>query len=166
MDHLLSDQDYADLKHEINDIPWLGFDHDSTKQYDTVALPFYPLLRGWSQERIDALKLERTPLSSLDELAMFQSWLFFGTWEAFLTRHLASKDFVHTTPKGLVIRTRRLRGVIGYAEWLIKNAELEDNKRWARLLRQALDIAEYWNHLLVTFRSPVPELKESFDAVI
>lgn len=73
MEHLLNDQDYADLEHEIGDIPWLGFDHDSTKQYDTVILPSYPLLRGWSQERLDALKLKITPLSSLDELAMFQS---------------------------------------------------------------------------------------------
>lgn len=166
MEHLLNDQDYADLEREIDDIPWLGFDHDSTKEYDTVVLPFYPLLRGWSQERIDALKLERTPLSSLDELAMFQSWLFFGVWEAFLTRHLASKDFVLATPKGPVIRTRRLRGVVGYAESLISNSELKDKERWARLLRHALDIAEYWNHNLVMFRSPVAKIQETFDAVM
>ena len=166
MEHLLNDQDYADLKHEIDDIPWLGFDHDSTKQYDTVVLPSYPILRGWTQERLDALKLERNPFTSLDELAMFQSWLFFGVWEAFLTRHLASKDFVFETPKGLVIRTRRLRGVIGYAESLISNCDIEDKERFARLLRHALDIAEYWNHTLVLFRSPISKIRESFDAVV
>ena len=167
MEHLLNDQDYADLKHEINDIPWLGFDHDSTRQYDTVVFPFYPILRGWSQERLDALKLERTPMSSLDELAMFQSWLFFGVWEAFLTRRLDSKDFVFETSKGPVIRTRRLRGVIGYAESLIKDCDdIKDKERWARLIHHALDLAEYWNHALVLFRSPVSKIRESFDAVI
>ena len=166
MEHLLNDQDYADLKHELDDIPWLGFDHDSTKQYDTVILPSYPLLRGWSQESLDTLKLERTPLSSLDELAMLQSWLFFGVWEAFLTRHLASKDFIFETAKGPVIRTRRLRGVIGYAESLISKSDLEDNERWATLLRHALDTAQYWNRVLVVYRTPVSEIKEDFDAIV
>ena len=166
MEHLLNDQDYADLKHELDDIPWLGFDHDSTKQYDTVILPSYPLLRGWSHESLDTLKLERTPLSSLDELAMLQSWLFFGVWEAFLTRHLASKDFIFETAKGPVIRTRRLRGVIDYAELLISKSDLEDNERWARLLCHALDTAQYWNHTLVMSRTPVSKIKNDFDAVI
>ena len=166
MEHLLDDQDYAELKHEIDDIPWLGFDHDTTKQYDTVIMQSYPLLRGWSQECLDALKSERTPLSSLDELGMFQSWLFFGVWEAFLTRHLASKDFIFETSKGPVIRTRRLRGVIGYAEPLISKSNLEEKERWARLLRHALDIAQYWNHALVVSRTPVSKIKENFYAVV
>ena len=166
MEHLLDDQDYAELKHEIDDVPWLGFDHDSTKQYDTVTMQSYPLLRGWSQERLDVLKIKRTPLNSLDELALFQSWLFFGVGEAFLTRHLASKYFISETSNGPVIRTRRLRGVIGYAESLISKSDLKDNERWAKLLRDALDIAHYWNHTLVLFRTPVSEIKENFDAVL
>ena len=166
MEHLLNDQDYADLKHEIDDIPWLGFDHDSTKQYDIVIMQSYPLLRGWSQERLDAFKTERTPLSSLDELGMFQSWLFFGVWEAFLNRHLASKDFIFETSKGPMIRTRRLRGVIGYADSLISKSDLKEKERWARLLRHALDTALYWNRTLVVFRTPVSKIKENFDAVV
>ena len=166
MEHLLNDQDYADLKHEIVDIPWLGFDHDATKQYDTVIMQSYPLLRGWSQDRLHALESESTPLSSPDDLAMFQSWLFFGVWEAFLTRHLASKDFVFETPNGPVIRTRRLRGVIGYAESLISKFDLKDKEQWAGLLRHALDIAQYWNHKLVALRTPVSKIKANFDAVV
>ena len=166
MEHLLNDQDYAELKHEIDDIPWLGFDHDSTKQYDTVIMQSYPLLRGWSQERLDALKSERTPMSSLDELAMFQSWLFFGVCESFLTRHLASKDFIFETPNGPVIRTRRLRGVVGYAESLISKSDLKEKERWAGLLHHALDTAQYWNHTLVLFRSPVSKIKDNFDAIL
>ena len=97
---------------------------------------------------------------------MFQSWLFFGVWEAFLTRHLASKDFFFETSKGPVIRTRRLRGLIGYAESLILKSNLEEKERWARLLRHALDTAQYWNRTLVMFRTPVSKIKENFDAVV
>ena len=167
MEHLLNDQDYAELKDEIDDIPWLGFDHDSTKQYDTVKMQSYPLLRGWSQERLDALKIEgTTPLNSLDELALFQSWLFFGVWEAFLTRHLASKYFIFETPNGPVIRTTRLQGVIGYAESLISKSDPREKEDWARLLCYALDIAQYWNHMLALFRSPVSKFKDTFDAIV
>ena len=143
MEHLLNDQDYAEIKRDIDDIPWLDFDHETTRQYNAVLLPSYPILRGWTQKRIDTLKLEGKPLDTVDELAMFQSWLFFGVLKAFLARHLASKDFVFDTLNGFVIQRRRLRGVISYAELSISNSNLENKKRSARLLRYALNIAVY-----------------------
>ena len=71
MEHLLNDQDYERFRHELDVVPWLGFDHDITQDYPPVLIQQYPILRGWTPEQIDSQRLDRTPLSDPNTLAMF-----------------------------------------------------------------------------------------------
>src|SRR3954470_22881312 len=94
MEHLL-DQEDLELLQETPQVPWLGYDHDTAREYEVVSFEQYPVLRGWSSKELDQIKegkiLSRNAISTL---AMLQSWFLFGFLEAACQEHFSSADFV------------------------------------------------------------------------
>jgi hypothetical protein len=111
MEYLLDEQDFKKYQHEIIPVPWLGFDHDSTTQYDVAPdLESYAARRGWDESRLAPLRdSERLLEASREELAVLQSMLFFGIWEGALRKRLKSADFIVSTSDGPILRTTALR---------------------------------------------------------
>lgn len=125
----------------------------------------YPGLRGWTQEQINAIRLDRRPLIDLSTLAMLQSWLFFGLLESIFPRRLASKDWIFNTPNGPIVRTHNLRKIMCCAHRFISKSDSQTQERYARIFHRGFIIAQYWNrHLFI--RKPGPHITlEIFDAV-
>lgn len=115
MEHLVEREELDRLSDEIPLIPWLGFDHDTTQDYEIVPFEAYPLVRGWAPE---ILHMFHTGEAIVEEpfpaLQMIQSWIFFGFLEsAFrpLRMRFPTKTFIEILPTGPVIKTQCLRYV-------------------------------------------------------
>lgn len=92
--------------------PWLGFDHDTTRQYPIVPFMEYPTLRGWTRKAVDDFMNSRDPIEDIAPLAMIQSWFFFGLWEAALGFRMESKPFIFPTETGPKLGSKALEGAI------------------------------------------------------
>jgi hypothetical protein len=88
--------------------PWLGFDHDTTRQYPIVPFMEYPTLRGWTPEAVRDLLESDDRIEDIAPLAMIQSWYFFGLWEAALGLRMESKSFIFPTETGPKIGSKAL----------------------------------------------------------
>lgn len=113
MEHLLGPKALARYGHRIDEIPWLGFDHDGTRpvvdSWDQADSSFlsYPLRRGQTEWNFGNI-----PWSAFREygtLAMIQSWFFFGLWESVLQQPLMMKAYVFDCGNHQVLRTHTLR---------------------------------------------------------
>jgi len=114
MEYLLCDEDYELLKDNIVPVPWLGFDHDSTKVYPVTTDIFeYAALQGCSQETLLSLQsMEGMKNASVKDFAALQAMLFFGVWEALLGEHIPSAKFICPIPDGVALRTLALRPIL------------------------------------------------------
>jgi Heterokaryon incompatibility protein (HET) len=113
MEWLLDDESRQYQKN-IEPIPWLGFDHDTSQQY-RVAVPLgdYPVIRGWSRSQVQSLQnRESLERATHEELSMCQSMLFFGAWEILVDQHLSTKDYIFHTPTGYLLRGFNLNSVM------------------------------------------------------
>lgn len=149
MEHFLYEAEFEHLKGRLLPIPWLQFDHDTSREHPTALLEQYPAVRGMDLRRLSNIRKKCEPLKDSD-LPFFQSWLFFGVWESVFTIPLRSKDFIFESPNGQVIRTRRLCDILKWACHRISTSDHEGRKRTMRLLGYSLGLANYWNSFLNT----------------
>ena len=100
MEHLLAPRELEEFSSRLQRTKWLGFDHDSTKEYAICKMQEYPLVHGWTDKQLSSL-FEANQFDMKD-LSMLQSWLFFGALEAcfnslrFSTAEYVRNGFINT----------------------------------------------------------------------
>ncbi len=92
MNHLFDIFEQKLISKDIDIYPWLGFDHDSGSSSTVAPIQNYPYTRVRSQESV--LRLTSSTITDREDLALFQSWLFFGVLEAVLQCHVPSAAFL------------------------------------------------------------------------
>ena len=110
MEYLLDPVDLEKFGQELEKVPWLGFDHDTTQEYPLVSIRDYPLLRGWTKTRLEAL--EYSPVSDIETLSMLQSWLFFGVLEHVLGVRMRTANTLIVLEGKAFLKTDGLRPIL------------------------------------------------------
>src|SRR5271170_7207841 len=167
MEHLLDDRELEEFSDQINWIPWLGFDHDRTQVYDPVFIDEYPILRGWSRDRLDVI--QREPVTEIGTLAMLQSWLVFGLLESILRIQITSSPFIRDTANGRIIDTTVFRRVtLPYlTQFHRKICEIPEVEAvYTENLIRTLKFSERWNRALLFETRCSPDLQEIYDSII
>ncbi|MCJ1249173.1 hypothetical protein MMC30_006396 [Trapelia coarctata] len=148
MEHLLQEAALESYGDTIKPIPWYGFDHDRTRQYEVVSVEEYPILRGWTEEQVRQIK--DRPLSDPSTIPMLQSMLSFGVWEAIMGVNVHSKDFLDVTPDGICFNTTKLRPVLSNLQQVIQ-AETDPQKLQSTVdyIEKPVKVAKSWSQALV-----------------
>ncbi|KAF2809181.1 uncharacterized protein BDZ99DRAFT_499460 [Mytilinidion resinicola] len=112
MEHLLNDAELQKYEARIVPIPWLSFDHDRSRMYPSASsLESYASFRGWENEQLRSLKADPCT-HKMNGLAMLQSMIVFGTWEALTGKVVPSRDMIFDSPNGPVLRSTKLRSLL------------------------------------------------------
>jgi len=167
MEHLFNDEERKSFSQELDTFQWLNFDHD-LNEYGLVPIADYPLVRGWSQQNIIRLRTE--PTIDPRDLALLQSWLFFGVLETTLGIRVPSRAFLrNTNGKGYVFDTSQLRDILRVMktrlleEWRAREILMN---AFAACFKSAIQFSAIWNRILINKVRTLPALAEVYDPII
>ncbi|KAH7409194.1 hypothetical protein BKA64DRAFT_664342 [Cadophora sp. MPI-SDFR-AT-0126] len=121
MEHLLSQNELVHCRNRIPKLSWLDFDHDTKTTYPPASsLDAYANMRGWTDDQLTALK-SHPYLFGASGIAMLQSMLFFGFWEALTGEQVPSRNFIYRFEGKPSLSSAALRGYIQKYSTLLCN---------------------------------------------
>lgn len=168
MNHLFDIFEQKLVSTDIDVYPWLGFDHDCGENNEVASIHQYPYVRGRSHE--DIIRLTAEPLDDIEDLALLQSWLFFGVLEAALQCHVPSAAFLERNEThGWVLDTSPLRSILGDLKEDLLEERRDDvvfMRQFAASLDEALRFSASFNRALVNQIQVAPGLKSAYESVV
>lgn len=160
MEHLLDSKTRERAKDRMISTPWLGFDHDTSQQFDPVFLSEYPIVRGWTTEQLEAIRTQQK-LPERQTLAFLQSFLFFGALESAYSCSFASVDFVVSRDGIQFLDTSELRNFLECFALSFKEKVNRDQDLAAAAyfnIRETLKVFRGWSTFLQTASLFVPDI--------
>lgn len=146
MDHYPGLDHFRVKDEPLEPVEWLNFSHG---EHEPCKLKDYPIIRGWSSERIHLLTHQNIsqPFSN-ESLALIQSWMFLGSLEALTRRRISSHDFLRRKFGRPAVHTGF---IISYlVEWVQDIKEMPESSYEALTIRinAVLNEVQSWCHKL------------------
>lgn len=168
MDHLFDFWEEKLLSTNLDVYPWLGFDHDGLPDAKDFSVQNYPYVRGRSHQ--DILRLTAEGIDNLQDLALLQSWLFFGVLENTLQCHVPSAAFLEQNQThGWILDTSPLRTILGDLKTDLvekRRHEIAFMRHFAASLDEALRFSASFNRVLINHIRVAPDLKSTYESVV